>query len=122
MGRGGLQRCGDQRVDLIVTHHPRSARPRFIEQPVTTKLNESVAPLTNCAAIQFQPIGQFDIATTFGGRQDYSGPHGQPLALLRRRVQPSNSSRSSSVNTICAACGDGITHTNKSDRINNSRH
>jgi hypothetical protein len=41
---------------------------------------------------------------------------------LRRRVQPSNSARSSSVNTIWAACGDGITHTNKSDRINDSGH
>jgi hypothetical protein len=41
---------------------------------------------------------------------------------LRRRTQPSNSARSSPVNTIFAACGDGITHTNKNPRINDSGH
>ena len=30
--------------------------------------------------------------------------------------------RGFSVNTIFAACGDGITHTNKNPRINDSRH
>ena len=112
---GGLQRRSDQRFDLIITDHARPARPRFIEQTVATELNESVAPLTNRAAIQFQPIGQIDIGTAFNGRaRTIRARKAKPAALLRRRVQPSNSARSSSVNTICAACGDGITHSNKS--------
>jgi hypothetical protein len=46
----------------------------------------------------------------------------RPAALLRRRVYPSNSARSSSVSTISAAVGDGISHSNKSGRINDSGH
>jgi hypothetical protein len=35
-----------------------------------------------------------------------------PAALVRRRAQPSNSARSSAVNTILAACGVGTTQSN----------
>jgi hypothetical protein len=72
--RSRFQRRGNQCFDLIITHHPRPARPRLVEQPVTTQPNESVAPLTNRAAIEFQPIGQLDIGTAIGGRQNYPGP------------------------------------------------
>jgi hypothetical protein len=39
-----------------------------------------------------------------------------PAALVRRRAQPSNSVRSTSVNTIWAACGVGTTQSNKLSR------
>ncbi len=113
----GLQRRGDQRFDLIVSDHPRPARPRLVEQAVTSPLDESVAPLADRAAIQFQPIGYLDIAATLGAGQHDSALSARPAALVRLRTQLSNSTRSSSVNTILAACGDGITHTTRATEL-----
>ena len=57
----GLQRCGDQGFDLLIADHTRSARSRFVKQPVTSLLGESVAPLTNRAPVEFKPFGDFDV-------------------------------------------------------------
>jgi len=40
-----LQRRSDQRFDLLIADHARAARPRLVQQPITTVLNKPVAPL-----------------------------------------------------------------------------
>jgi hypothetical protein len=80
--RRGLQRRGDQRFDLLVTHYTRPARSRLVEQSITAPGGEPVAPLGNRVPIQFQSVGDLDIAAAVGARQHDSGPQGQPSGTV----------------------------------------
>src|SRR5215217_4120868 len=59
-----------------------STRSRFVEQSVAPLLGEPVAPLTDRVAIQLQPVGEFDIGSTIGGRQHDPGPQSQAGSTL----------------------------------------
>ena len=77
--RRGLQRRGDQRLDLIVADHPRPARPRLIEQPVQPVLGEPVTPPPHrCRSTGPAVRPSSVLVPTIGGRQHDSGPHRQP--------------------------------------------
>lgn len=61
IGRSGLQRRSYLRLDLLITHHPRPARSRLIEQAIATLLDKPVAPLGDRVSIQLQPIGNLGL-------------------------------------------------------------
>ncbi len=119
--RRGLQRGGDQVLDLLITDHSRAARARLVKQPVETELTNwlrhlrTVLRSTSSRSATSTLVRPSLAAITIRAR------NAKPAALARRRVHPSNLARSASVNTISAACGDGIAQSNKRDRIIDSR-
>ena len=78
--RRGLQRRGDQRLDLVVTDHPGPTRPRLVEQPVETVDGKPVTPLGHHPPRHTQLLGDLRITRSpFAGKDD-SRSHRQRLS------------------------------------------
>ena len=86
--RRGLQRRGDQRLDLLVADHPRPARPRLVEQPVEPLLDEPVAPLRIVARVKPSRAASSVLVPPSAAANTIRARIANPAALVRRRAHP----------------------------------
>ena len=100
IGRRGLQRGHDQRLDPIIADHPRPARARLVDQPVEANSENRLRHAAPCRwpGPDVRRVRCWIHHRLLPTRFAPASP--DPAALVRRRAQPSNSARSSSVNTI----------------------
>ena len=79
--RSRLQRAPNRLGDLLVANLARSPRPRLVVQPFKTVPRKPLAPLTDRAAEDPQPLGNLSVVAAF--RRNQNDPRAQRQRLPR---------------------------------------
>ena len=122
LGRA-LQGLDDHLLDLGVGHRPRPPRTRLVGQAVKPISGKPIPPLAHRGVTDLQPLRRSRCSSDPRPPAARSAArNASAWALDGRRVQRSNSARSTSSSSITTATGSGITEPYNSTRTNDSRH
>jgi hypothetical protein len=80
--RLGLQRPGDDPLDVGVRDAPRRARPRLVRQPVEPAGDEPGPPGADGRGAEAEPPGDDAVVRLVGAGQHDAGALGEPLGTL----------------------------------------
>ena len=91
---GGLQGQRNHPLNVGIVNHPGTTAARLVQQAVQPLFQESGTPFPHRVNVYPQLGGHPSVAPAIGTGQNDSGPQGQRLAVLGRRVHCSKVSRS----------------------------
>src|SRR3954447_2624455 len=123
VSRTDPERLDDHLLNLLVGDLARLTRPRLVGQPIKSVHREAVAPLAHGADRDPQLARDLGVVRSRGGREHDPRPQSQSLSTRSPSLPRLQLPRSSTVNSIGTATGEGMTPTlPHTTRINASGH